>query len=149
MVTTAGPSGEARKCRTYLSNRLTSALSAPRDSLTGRKMPSDGSCRPCQHRDELTACAFWLLYCSNHWHFQETIFFTLPSWKCTAQLPDILLFSCVISVSACLRANSLYDAGSKLRHLQASSKHPKGLRRKRKTQKCEMETATGLSGAVN
>lgn len=63
--------------------------------------------------------------------------------------PDILLFSCVISVSARLRANSLYDAGSKLRHLQASSKHPKGLRRKRKTQKCEMETATGLSGAVN
>lgn len=69
MVSTEGPSGGGTECRTYLSNRLTSALSAPRDSLTGRKMPGDGPCQPCQHRDELTACSFWPPYCTNHWHF--------------------------------------------------------------------------------
>lgn len=133
----------------YLSNRLTSALSTPGDRLTGGKMPSDGSCQFYQHRDELAACEFWLLYCTEEWHFKEPIFFMPPSWKCTAQLPDILLFSCVISVLERLCANSPFDADSKLRHLQASSKHPKGLRRKRRMQKCKIEMATGLSRVVN
>lgn len=149
MGTTVSLTGESRECRTYFSNRLISALSAPRDSLTGRKMPCDGSCQPCQRRDELTACAFWRLYSTNRWHFQKPIFFTPPSWKCTAQLSAIFLFSCMISVSARPRAKFTLWCRQQTKTFKSLLQTSKRPSEKTEAQKCEIETATGLSGVVN